>query len=297
MASLVNWPLAAVGAEHHGQLVRGFGDDRHRPRQLPPVVIQVRQQLHHGPPVGHGAGHGLGTGVQAGQPGQVAADKPAQLPVAADLARARIIDHHLTRPGILQKAGITFVQRGEVLRDRISLTRGAGLLARQLHSTYEVRKPRHRNTPLHSPPGTGPQTAVLPPATSSSLAPPERKPGVDQRAGIPWRPSSQSAQGSIGPTWSSPAEAQGSRDRRALISFSSAASTACRVCSPSPIGPPRMTKPSSTSRSMKAACSSQPSWSRIRREGSQPGPWTSLTAKLAMPAAYWPVPTFTSPAA
>ena len=42
--------------------------------------------------------------------------------------------------------GITAVQRGEVLRDRISLTRGAGLPAGQLHGTGEVRKPRHRNT-------------------------------------------------------------------------------------------------------------------------------------------------------
>jgi hypothetical protein len=157
VAPLVNWPLAAVGAEHHRHVIGRFGDDRDRPRQLPPVVVQVRQQFHHGPPVGHSAGHGLGTGVQARQPGQVAADEPAQLPVAADLARARIIDHHLTRPRILQEAGITFVKRGEVLRDRISLTLGAGLLAGQLHSTDEVRKPRHRITPLHRPPGTGPR--------------------------------------------------------------------------------------------------------------------------------------------
>ena len=33
---------------------------------------------------------------------------------------------------------------------------------------------------------------------------------------------------------------------------------------------------------MNAACSSQPSWSRIGCDGSQPGPCTSLTAKLAM---------------
>ena len=41
--------------------------------------------------------------------------------------------------------------------------------------------------------------------------------------------------------WRNPAGAQGSSARRALISFSSPASTACRVCSP----PPTMTKPSS----------------------------------------------------
>jgi hypothetical protein len=40
---------------------------------------------------------------------------------------------------------VTFVQRGEVLPHRISLTCGAALLARQLHSTGEVRKPRHLN--------------------------------------------------------------------------------------------------------------------------------------------------------
>ena len=37
---------------------------------------------------------------------------------------------------------------------------------------------------------------------------------------------------------------------------------------------------------MNAACPAQPRWSRICREESQPGPWTSRTAKLAMPAAY-----------
>src|ERR1700729_733475 len=42
---------------------------------------------------------------------------------------------------------------------------------------------------------------------------------------------------------------------------------------------------------MKAACSSQASWSRICREESQPGPWASRTAKLAMAGAYRPLPT------
>src|SRR5215471_9491229 len=45
----------------------------------------------------------------------------------------------------------------------------------------------------------------------------------------------------------------GTRDalaRRARISFSSAASTACRVCSPSPTGPPRMMRPSAASPSI-----------------------------------------------
>ena len=64
-----------------------------------------------------------------------------------------------------------------------------------------------------------------------------------------------------------PAGAHGSAARRALISFSSAASTACRVCSPSPTGPPTMIKPSSTSPSMNAACPAQPCWSRNLTRG------------------------------
>ncbi len=51
---------------------------------------------------------------------------------------------------------VTLVQRGEVLPHRISLTRGPGLPARQLHGTDEVRKPRHRNPTLPRPPGTSP---------------------------------------------------------------------------------------------------------------------------------------------
>jgi AraC-type transcriptional regulator N-terminus len=105
------------------------------------------------------------------------------------------------------------------------------------------------------------------------------------------RLSSQSAQGSIPPTCSSPSDAHGSSPSRALISSASVASTRCKVRSPGPSGPPRMTKPSSTSASMNAACSSQPSWRRIGRVASQPGPWTSVTAKVAMPGAYEPVPT------
>ncbi len=71
------------------------------------------------------------------------ADEPPHLLVPANLARAGIVDHHLTRPHSLQGVGVTFVQRGEVLRDRISLTRGASLPTRQLHGTGEVWKPRH----------------------------------------------------------------------------------------------------------------------------------------------------------
>ena len=145
MAPSVDRQLAAVGAEHHRPVVGGFGDDRYRPSQLPPVAGQVRQQFHHGPPAGDGGGHGLDTGVPLGQPGLILADEPPQLPVAADLACAGVIDHHLARPHSLQGVGVTLVQRGEVLRDRISLACGASLPARQLHRAGEVRKPRHLN--------------------------------------------------------------------------------------------------------------------------------------------------------
>src|SRR6266576_6465929 len=57
------------------------------------------------------------------------------------------------------------------------------------------------------------------------------------------------------------------------------------------MGPPMMRNPSSTRPSMKAACASQPSCSRIGRAESQPGPWISRTAKLAMAGAYRPLPT------
>ena len=115
VAPLVDRPLAAVGAEHHRQVVGGLGDDRHRPRQFSTVVVQVSQQFHHGPPAGARGGHRLGTGVQPGQPGQVVADEPPHLLVPADLAGAGIVDHHLTRPHGLQDTGVTLVQCGEVL--------------------------------------------------------------------------------------------------------------------------------------------------------------------------------------
>jgi hypothetical protein len=68
VAPLVDRPLAAVGAEYYRQVVGRFGDHRHRPRQHPPVVVQVGQQFNHGPAAGTCRGHGLGAGVQAGQP-------------------------------------------------------------------------------------------------------------------------------------------------------------------------------------------------------------------------------------
>jgi hypothetical protein len=59
--------------------------------------------------------------------------------------------------------------------------------------------------------------------------------------------------GSMAPICGNPADAQGSSARQARISSVSAASTAGRVCSPSPTGPPRTIKPSPTRPPMNAA--------------------------------------------
>src|SRR5947207_3157491 len=82
-----------------------------------------------------------------GHPGAIAADELPQLAVAADLARAGIVDHHLARPRRLQGAAVTGVQRGEELPDRVRVTRVAGLPARQLHRTDELREPGHNSVP------------------------------------------------------------------------------------------------------------------------------------------------------
>jgi hypothetical protein len=79
------------------------------------------------------------------QPGLALPDEPSQLPVAADLASAGIVDHNLARPHCFQGVGVTLNQCGEVLSDRISLTCGTSLDAHQLHGTDELRKPRHLN--------------------------------------------------------------------------------------------------------------------------------------------------------
>ena len=48
----VDRPLAAVGAEHHRNVVVGFGDDCQRPHHFLAVVDQMRQHLYDGPPIG-----------------------------------------------------------------------------------------------------------------------------------------------------------------------------------------------------------------------------------------------------
>ena len=108
-----------------------------------------------------------------GQPGLIPADEVPQLPVAADLAGPGVVDHHLARPRGLEDVGVAPVQCGEVLPDRISLARGAGLLARQLHGADEIRKPRHRNTTLPHAAGT--------PCGLPSIV--HRRPAVSQAAG------------------------------------------------------------------------------------------------------------------
>src|SRR6267154_1256392 len=115
VAPSVDGPLAAIGAEHHRQLVGGLGDDRHRPRQLLPVVVQVRQQFHHRPAAGRCGGDGLDPGMVLLQPGLIPADEVSQLPVAADLAGPGVVDHHLARPRILEDVGVAPAQCGEVL--------------------------------------------------------------------------------------------------------------------------------------------------------------------------------------
>jgi len=98
VAPPVDRPLAAVGAEYHRLVVGELSHDRHRPGQVLPVVIQVRQQFDHGPPVSKRGGHDLGADVVLGHPGLILADEPPQLPVAPDLACAGVIDDHLAGP-------------------------------------------------------------------------------------------------------------------------------------------------------------------------------------------------------
>jgi hypothetical protein len=92
-----------------------------RPGCFLPAGGQVRQQFHHGPPAGDRGGHRLDPGVLLGQPGFVLADELPQVSVAADLTGPGVVDDHLPGPHGLQRAGVTVVQRGEVLPDRISL--------------------------------------------------------------------------------------------------------------------------------------------------------------------------------
>ena len=84
---------------------------------------------------------------------------------------------------------------------------------------------------------------------------------------------------------------------RAATSRSSAASTMCRVCSPSPSGPPARMKPSLASPSMNAACSCQPSCSGDAPAGVQVrrchGRWSAR--RWPWPKRYAAAPTLPPP--
>jgi hypothetical protein len=144
VAQSVDRPSAEVGAEHHRPIVGRLGDDRYRPGDFSPGVIgQMRQKFDHGPVPDDAGGDGLDTSAAFGQCGLTLPDEAPQLPVASDLAGVRVVDDHLARPHVLQSAGISSVQRGEVLPDRISPSIGPSLPAYHLGSTGEFRKPRH----------------------------------------------------------------------------------------------------------------------------------------------------------
>jgi hypothetical protein len=93
-------------------------------------------------------------------PGEIPLDELAHLPVTADLAGARVVDHHLARPCRLQVASVTVVQGSEVLPDRVGAARLARLLARQRRGTGEFREPRHATLHAHLPAGQFPATAI-----------------------------------------------------------------------------------------------------------------------------------------
>jgi hypothetical protein len=121
----------------------------------------MRQQLYHRSPGGGGGGDGLYAGMPFGQPEVVTAvDELPQPLVAADLAGSGVIDHQLAGPDILQRPGIARAQRGEVLSDRIGLTRGARLRSGQLHRTDEVRKLRNLNPTTVVSPATYPSPSA-----------------------------------------------------------------------------------------------------------------------------------------
>jgi hypothetical protein len=145
VASFVEWPLARVRAKHDGLVVGRLGDDRHRPGQSAVLVVDVRDQLDHSSRADGGRSDSFGTGVHAVQPRPTLAHELVEVPVAANLARVRVVDDHLTGPGVLERMRVTVAQRRQVLRNRVGLSRGARLSAGKLNRAREVRKPRHRS--------------------------------------------------------------------------------------------------------------------------------------------------------
>ncbi len=58
----------------------------------------MHQEFYHGPAADAGGGDRLGPRVPVGPCRLVLADELPQVPVAADLARARVMDHYLAWP-------------------------------------------------------------------------------------------------------------------------------------------------------------------------------------------------------
>jgi hypothetical protein len=112
--------LAEVRAENHGTVVGGFGYDGYRPRRLLPVDDDVRDEFNNGPITFDGGGDGLTVGLVLSQHSLAVFDELPQAPMPPDLAGVGVVNDHLTRPNVLQIAGVTAVERDEVLPNRIS---------------------------------------------------------------------------------------------------------------------------------------------------------------------------------
>ena len=95
----VDWPLAAIGAEHHRQFIGGLCNDGYRPiHRLTCVVVQVRQQLDHSPPVNTDGGYRLDADVALSPQRLIVADKPSELSMAAHFPLAGVVNRHLAGP-------------------------------------------------------------------------------------------------------------------------------------------------------------------------------------------------------
>ena len=122
----------AVRAEHHGPLLGGLSDNRHRPGHLLPVLLEVCEQLDHGPPAdarssrASRSAHGARP-ARCGSRGRTAAAAGGHGPYPR-----RIVHDYLTRPHGFKGVGVAVVQRREVLPHGICLTCFSGLPAGQL---------------------------------------------------------------------------------------------------------------------------------------------------------------------
>ncbi len=95
----VDWPLAAIGAEHDRQFVGGLCNDGYRPiHRLTCVVVQVRQQLHDGPPANTDGGYRFDADVALSPQRLIVADKPSKLSMTAHFPLAGVVNRHLAGP-------------------------------------------------------------------------------------------------------------------------------------------------------------------------------------------------------